>query len=83
MHILHTVLYTFPKVLTRRICQEVFQFMIIYFILVTLPFDSGFILHCIWTNWTLIIIIIIIIIIITTTIIVIIIIIIIIIIMVN
>ena len=72
MHILHTVLYTFPKVLTRRICQEVFQFMIIYFILVTLPFDSGFILHCIWTNWTLIliIIIIIIIIIITTTIIV-------------
>ena len=67
MHILHTVLYTFPKVLTRRICQEVFQFMIIYFILVTLPFDSGFILHCIWTNWTLIIIIIIII---TTTIIV-------------
>ena len=68
MHILHTVLYTFPKVLTRRICQEVFQFMIIYFILVTLPFDSGFILHCIWTNWTLIIIIIIIII--TTTIIV-------------
>ena len=70
MHILQTVLYTFPKVLTRRICQEVFQFMIIYFILVTLPFDSGFILHCIWTNWTLIIIIIIIIIIITTTIIV-------------
>ena len=68
MYILHTVLYTFPKVLTRRICQEVFQFMIIYFILVTLPFDSGFILHCIWTNWTLIIIIIIIII--TTTIIV-------------
>ena len=68
MHILHTVLYTFPRVLTRRICQEVFQFMIIYFILVTLPFDSGFILHCIWTNWTLIIIIIIIII--TTTIIV-------------
>ena len=66
MHILHTVLYTFPRVLTRRICQEVFQFMIIYFILVTLPFDSGFILHCIWTNWTLIIIIIII----TTTIIV-------------
>ena len=66
MHILHTVLYTFPKVLTRRICQEVFQFMIIYFILVTLPFDSGFILHCIWTNWTLIIIIIIIIIITTT-----------------
>ena len=55
--------------------------MIIYFILVTLPFDSGFILHCIWTNWTLTIIIIIIIII--TTIIVIIIIIIIIIIMVN
>ena len=26
MHILHTVLYTFPKVLTRRICLTVKSF---------------------------------------------------------
>ena len=47
MHILHTVLYMFPKVLTRRICltikrkKELLQLMIISFILMTLMFDSG------------------------------------------
>ena len=47
MHILQTVLYRFPKVLTRRICltimrkKELLQLMIISFILMTLKFDSG------------------------------------------
>ena len=27
MHILHTVLYTFPKVLTRRICLPIKSFL--------------------------------------------------------
>ena len=29
MHILHTVLYTFPKVLTRRICLTVKSFFLL------------------------------------------------------
>ena len=44
MHILHTVLYTFPKVLTRRICFTVKSFLswlTFLFILVTLMFGSG------------------------------------------
>ena len=43
-HILHTVLYTFPKVLTRRICLTILSFpylVTLSFILVTLMFDSG------------------------------------------
>ena len=50
MHILQTVLYRFPKVLTRRICltimrkKELLQLMIISFILMTLMFDSRVIL---------------------------------------
>ena len=50
MHILHTVLYMLPKVLTRRICliikrkKELLQLVIISFILITLMFDSGVIL---------------------------------------
>ena len=50
MHILHIVLYIFPKVMTRRICltikrkKELLQLMIISFILMTLMFDSGLIL---------------------------------------
>ena len=47
MHILHTVLYTFPKVLTRRICFTVKSFLswlTFLFILVTLMFGSGVIL---------------------------------------
>ena len=50
MHILQTVLYMLPKVLTRRICltikrkKELLQLMIISFILMTLMFDSGVIL---------------------------------------
>ena len=47
MHILHTVLYTFPKVLTRRICFTVKSFLswlTFLFILVTLMFGSGMIL---------------------------------------
>ena len=47
MHILHTVLYTFPKVLTRRICFTVKSFLswlTFLFILVTLMFSSGVIL---------------------------------------
>ena len=39
MYILHTVLYTFPKVLTRRIYLTIKSSMIISFILVTLMFD--------------------------------------------
>ena len=44
MYILHTVLYTFPDVLARRICfnnKEVIQLIIISFILMTLMCDSG------------------------------------------
>ena len=44
LHILHTVLYTLPKFLTRRICLTITSFfllMIISFILVTLMCDSG------------------------------------------
>ena len=47
MHILQTVLYRFPKVMTRRICltikrrKELLQLVIIPFILMTLMFDSG------------------------------------------
>ena len=50
MHSLHTVLYTFPKVLTRRIWLtikiELLHPVIISFFLMTLMFDSGVILHC-------------------------------------
>ena len=47
MHILHAVLYTFLKVLMRRIClknQQPLQLVIVSVILVTLMFDSGVIL---------------------------------------
>ena len=46
MHKLHTVLYTFPKRLTRRICFTIKScFMVIIFsILITFRFDSGVIL---------------------------------------
>ena len=43
LHILYTVLYTFPKVLTRRICfdnYEILYLMIICFIPVTLVCES-------------------------------------------
>ena len=46
-HILHTVLYTFPKVLTRRICLTILSYpylVTLSFILVTLMFDLGVIL---------------------------------------
>ena len=44
MHIIHTVLYTFPEVLSERICYKVKSFIklvIISSILATLMFDSG------------------------------------------
>ena len=44
MHILHTVLYIFLKVLTRRICltiKSLFYLVIILLILMTFMFDSG------------------------------------------
>ena len=48
MHILHSVLYTFANVLARRSNlfknQEVLQLIIIFFILMTIMFDSGMIL---------------------------------------
>ena len=47
MQILHTVLYTFPEVLTRGTVfknQELYKLVIISLILVTLMFDSGVIL---------------------------------------
>ena len=46
LYILYTVLHTFPKMLSRRICRTIKEFlllMIISFILATLIFDSGFI----------------------------------------
>ena len=48
MQVLHTVLYAFPKMLTRRICHTYNQghlgFTIIFFILITFMFDSGVIM---------------------------------------
>ena len=47
MHILHTVLYTLPEVLTRRIrllIKSFFLLVIISFILLTLMCDLGMIL---------------------------------------
>ena len=47
MHILHTVLYTLPEVLTRRIrllIKSFFLLVIISFILMTLMCDLGMIL---------------------------------------
>ena len=44
MHILHTVLYTFPRVLTWRICLTVksfFYLVIISLILMTFMLDPG------------------------------------------
>ena len=43
MHIIHTVLYTFPEVLSERICYKVKSFikLVISLILATLMFDSG------------------------------------------
>ena len=42
MQFLHTVLYTFPKVFTRRVCPSVnhLEFATVFFLLVTLIFDS-------------------------------------------
>ena len=48
MQVLHTFLYAFPKMLTRRICHTYNQgrlgFAIIFFILITFMFDSGVIM---------------------------------------
>ena len=46
MYILHTVLYTFPKVDKENLFknQEPYELLIISLILVTLMFDSGVIL---------------------------------------
>ena len=47
MHVLHTVLYTFPNVLAKENLfnnQEVLQLIIISFILMTLMLDSWMIL---------------------------------------
>ena len=48
MQVLHTVLYAFLKMLTRRICYTYDQgrpgFAIISFILITFMFDSGVIM---------------------------------------
>ena len=48
MQVLHTFLYAFPKMLTRRICHTHNQgrlgFTIISFILITFMFDSGVIM---------------------------------------
>ena len=46
MHILHTVPYTFPEVLTRRIClniklELILKLVIVSFILMTLIIDSA------------------------------------------
>ena len=43
MHILHTVLYTFSMVLTKRVCfnQEFLEWVVFSFILIASMFDSG------------------------------------------
>ena len=46
-HILHTVLYALPRILTRRICEIIksfIDFFIIFFIFMTLLCDSAEIL---------------------------------------
>ena len=42
IHVLHTLLYTFPMVLMRRICFKIRSFLnvIIYLILLTFMLDS-------------------------------------------
>ena len=47
MYFIYTVLCTFCKVLTRRICllKSLFQLVIIYFILVTITYEFGMILQ--------------------------------------
>ena len=46
IYILHTVLYTFLKVLTRRICLAINNLLVVIsFIFVTLMRDSGVILY--------------------------------------
>ena len=52
MHFLHTVLYTFPQVLTRRISLKIkfLKLAIVCFILVTWMFDPGVML---WGELTL------------------------------
>ena len=46
MYFIYTVLYTFCKVLTRRICliNSLFGLVIIYFILVIIIYEFGLIL---------------------------------------
>ena len=53
MHILHTVLYTFPEVLTRRICQQSIASLVgdHFFYCMNIVFDSGVIL---WGEFRLI-----------------------------
>ena len=56
MHILHTVLCTFPDVLAKENLfnnQEVLQLIIISFILMTLMFNSGVILKGEIRCWSL------------------------------
>ena len=56
MHILHTVLYKFPEVLTRRIChnQELLSLVIISFILATSMCDSKELLEGEVRCWSLV-----------------------------
>ena len=59
MLILHTVLYTFPEVLTRGNVlknQELYKLVIISLILVTLMFDSGVILWGEIRSWSLLVV---------------------------
>ena len=56
MQVLHTVLYTFPEVLTRGNVfknQELYKLLIIFLILETLVFDSGVILLGEIRSWSL------------------------------
>ena len=56
MQVLHTVLYTFPEVLTRGNVfknQELYKLLIIFLILETLEFDSGVILLGEIRSWSL------------------------------
>ena len=55
IYILHTVLYTFPKVDKENLFknQEPYELLIISLILVTLMFDSGVILYGETKSWSL------------------------------
>ena len=51
MHILHTVLYTYPKVLKRRICLTIKIFLVLDYLLYCHIFNMWFRGNNVWRKW--------------------------------